>query len=209
MLMANYICSVPGNATVASCERTLHLVDADNLLGDPNTVDRGLIRSVFAQYRRAAGYRAGDQVVVATGRNGLHVFEVEAAWPGVLHRRRSGEGGADLELLDEAYWASRSGRFGRVVIGLGDRIFMTAVDVLRLSNVAVDVVARRESLATCLALQTRGPVFVLDGSGEIRPSAARFRRPRRLSNPLSRLGPLAPMTSEVEPNSRVELMASA
>jgi len=207
--MANHICSLRGNATVASCERTLHLVDADNLLGDPNTVDRELIESVFVQYRRASGHCVGDQVVVATGRNGLHVFEVEAAWPGVSHRRRSGADGADLELLDEADWAARSGRFGRVVIGSGDRIFMTAVDVLRSADVPVEVVARPESLATCLALQTRGHVFALDGSGEIRRSAGRFRRPRQLPNPLSRLEPLVPMTPDVWSNGSVELMVSA
>ena len=159
--MANHICSVPGNATVAPCERTLHLVDADNLLGDPNTVDRMLIRSVFAQYRRAAGFRAGDQVVVATGRNGLHVFEVEAAWPGVLHRRRSGEDGADLELLDEADSASRSGRFGRVVIGSGDRIFIVAFDALRRSDIDVEVVSRTEALASPLAVRATGYVHLL------------------------------------------------
>ena len=185
--MANDICSEWGNATGAPGGRTLHLVDADNLLGDPTTVDRELIESVFLQYRNASGFRDGDQVVVATGRNGLHVFEVEAAWPGVSHRRRSGADGADLELLEEADWAARSGRFGRVVIGSGDRIFMSAVDVLRSADVVVDVVARPESLATCLALQTRGHVVALDGSGEIRPTARRFHRPRQLPNPLSRL----------------------
>ena len=207
--MANDICSEWGNATSAPCERTLHLVDADNLLGDPNTVVRTYIESVFVQYRHASGFQLGDQVVVATGCNGLHVFEVEAAWPGVSHRRRYGADGADLELLDSADWAARSGRFGRVVIGSGDRIFMTAVDVLRSADVVVDVVARPESLATCLALQARGHVVALDGSGEIRPTAGRFHRPRRLSIPPSRLEPLVPMTLEVSSNGSVELMASA
>jgi hypothetical protein len=207
--MANDICSEWGNATGASCERTLHLVDADNLLGDPNTVDHVHIESVFVQYRQASGFRVGDQVVIATGRNGLHVFEVEAAWPGVSHRRRSGADGADLELLDEADWAARSGRFGRVVIGSGDRIFMTAIDVLRSANVIVDVVARPESLASCLALQARGHVVALDGSGEIRPTARRFHRPRQLPNPQSRRQPLVPMTPEVGFDGSVELMASA
>lgn len=205
--MANDICSEWGNAPDVPGERTLHLVDADNLLGDPNTIDCDLIGSVFGQYRRAAGHRVGDHVVVATGRNGLHVFEVEAAWPGASHRRRSGEDGADLELLDEAEWAARSGRYGRVVIGSGDRIFMAAVDVLRSADVEVDVVSRAESLATCLAFQTRGHVFALDGSGEIRPTATRFER--REPNPPLRSGPARPMTPAVWPNDSVELMASA
>jgi hypothetical protein len=157
--MANHICSRRRNATL---DRTLHLVDADNLLGDPGTVDRRLIDLTFERYRRASGYRPGDQVVVATGRNGQHVFEVEAAWPGVLHRRRSGADGADMELLEQADWAASSRRFGRVVIGSGDRIFMVAVDVLRAADVVVDVVSRRASLAAALALQTRGRVVALD-----------------------------------------------
>jgi hypothetical protein len=207
--MANGICSEWGNATGAPCERTLHLVDADNLLGDPNTVDRERIQSVFVKYRHASGFRVGDQVVVATGCNGRHVFEVEAAWPGVTHRRRSGADGADLELLDAADWAARSGRFGRVVIGSGDRIFMTAVDVLRSADVVVDVVARAESLASCLALQARGHVVALDGSGEIRTTARRFDPRRQLTTRLSRHETQAPLTSEVQFGGSVELMASA
>jgi hypothetical protein len=169
MLMANRICKKVGNATVASMERTLHLVDVDNLLGHPNTVGRPYIDLTFERYRRASGYRIGDQVVAATGRNGEHVFEVEAAWPAILHRRRSGADGADMELLDEARWAASSRRFQRVVIGSGDRIFMIAVDMLRLADVVVDVVARSGSLAACLALQTRGHVTVLDICGPLDP----------------------------------------
>ena len=67
-----------------------------------------------------------------------------------------------MELLDEARWAASSRRFRRVVIGSGDRIFMVAVDVLRSADVVVDVVSRQESLAACLALQTRGHVVALD-----------------------------------------------
>jgi hypothetical protein len=204
--MANDICSEWESATSATYERTLHLVDADNLLGDPDTVNRAHIASVFLQYRHASRFRIGDQVVVATGCNGLHVFEVEAAWPGVSHRRRSGADGADLELLEEADWAARSGRFRRVVIGSGDRIFMVAIDVLRSADVVVDVVARPESLATCLALQARGHVVALDGSGEIRTTARRFDPLHQLTTLLSRHETHGPMTSDVR---FVELMASA
>ena len=111
--------------------RTLHLVDADNLLGDPNTCDEEFIAATFDAYRKAAGHRPGDHIVVATGTNSRHVYAVENAWPNASHRRRSGTDGADLELLDAAEWAARSGRFDRAVIGSGDRIFMVAFDLLR------------------------------------------------------------------------------
>ena len=159
--MANSNCSRQQKATDADGVRTFHLVDADNLLGDPTTTDRAFIEATFAAYRLAAGYRSGDLVVVATGCNGLHVFEVEAAWPGALHRRRSGSDGADLELLEEAKWAAESGRFGRVVIGSGDRIFIVAFDALRASDLTVDVVARPRSLARCLAIRARNHVTPL------------------------------------------------
>jgi hypothetical protein len=68
--------------------RTLHLIDADNLLGDPRTCDSELIAAMFAEYRRVAGYSDGDLVVVGTGTNGRRMFEVEHAWRGALHKRR-------------------------------------------------------------------------------------------------------------------------
>jgi hypothetical protein len=127
--------------------RTVHLIDADNLLGDPATTDRARIEAVFEAYRRAADFRVGDQVILATGCNGAHVLEVELAWPGAEHRRRAGADGADLELLDAAEWLAASQRFDRVVIGSGDLIFCVALDVLRAADIRVDVVARPRSLA--------------------------------------------------------------
>lgn len=141
--------------------RTLHLVDADNLLGDPNCTDAAHIRSVFDAYRTAASYAAGDQVVVATGCNSRHVLSVELAWPGACHRRRPGPDGADMALLEESEWAASVGRFRRVVIGSGDRIFLAALDLLRAADIAVDVVSRRRSLSSALALRAIGSVQFL------------------------------------------------
>jgi len=141
--------------------RTLHLVDVDNLLGDPNCTQPERIDSLFAAYRRASSFAPGDQVVVATGCNARHALTVEMAWPSVCHRRRAGRDGADMALLEESEWAADTGRFSRVVIGSGDRIFLAALDRLRSADIAVDFVSRRNSLSAALALRARGCVRYL------------------------------------------------
>ena len=127
--------------------RTLHLVDADNLLGDPSVTDRRTIVSVFDAYRRAAGHRPGDHTVLATGCNARHVIEVELAWPTSLHRRRPGRDGADLALIDEAIVAAGRRNYARVVIGSGDHIFVPTIRLLQTAGCDVTVVAPRRSVA--------------------------------------------------------------
>jgi uncharacterized LabA/DUF88 family protein len=137
---------------------TLHLVDADNLLGDPTTVDRQVIDAVFEQYRRVSGYRSGDHVVIATGCNGLHVLEVELAWPGVVHRRRRGKDGADHVLRAEAESAVVGGAYDRVVIASGDREFMVAFECLLDAGFEVEVVAHHRRLARGFAALAHGRI---------------------------------------------------
>ena len=120
---------------------SLHLIDIDNLVGDPRCTDRHRIARVLALYRAAAGYREGDHAIVATGTNDRHVLETELAWAAAGHRRRSGRDGADLMLLDEVDWAIRGGRYSRVVIGSGDHIFTEAVERLASAAIPVLVVA--------------------------------------------------------------------
>lgn len=157
---SRHIVHPQGRATPAGW-RTLHLVDADNLLGDPQCTDAAHIGAVFQAYRTASAFTPGDQVVVATGCNSHHALSVELAWPSVCHRRRSGPDGADMALLEESQWAASVGRFRRVVIGSGDRIFLAALDQLRSADITVDVVSRRRSLSTALALRARGSLHYL------------------------------------------------
>jgi hypothetical protein len=127
--------------------RTLHLVDIDNLTGDPTCTDPRLLRRIVDTYRVLAGYTPGDHVVMATGCNGRHVLEAELAWPGVLHRRRKGPDGADLELIDSFDTAIATSRYTRVVIGSGDQTFTRiASDTIR-AGLHLTVVSRRNSLA--------------------------------------------------------------
>ena len=142
--------------------RTLHLVDADNLLRDPETLDDAFIADVLFAYRRASQYQPGDQVVVASNPHALHAAALHLAWPGVTHRWRGGDDGADLELLEAASWAASTQRFDRVVLGSGDRIFLAALDELRGQDVTVDVVGRRGNMATAMAVRSGGVHYVDD-----------------------------------------------
>ena len=141
--------------------RALHLVDVDNLLGDPATTDPARVHLLFDNYRRVAQFTIGDHVVVATGCNPQHVFAIEAAWPTACHRRRAGADGADMALLEEADWAVASLRYDRVVIGSGDRIFLEALDRLRAVDLNVDVFARSHSLARAFAIRALGHIHLL------------------------------------------------
>ncbi len=150
--------------TTSERVRRAHLIDADNLLGDPTVTDPETIAATFERYREVSGYQSGDQVFIATGTNGRHVFEVERAWPNVRHMRRSGPDGADLELLDVAEWISSSCRFTDVVIGSGDRIFLVAYEQLIGAGLSVTVVAQYRHLAVGLASRAHGSIRYL-GSG--------------------------------------------
>lgn len=141
--------------------RSLHLIDVDNLLGDPRTTDQTRVSLLFDEYRHVADFQFGDLAVVATGCNADHVLAVELAWPSARHARRSGPDGADLALLDEVEWAVASGRFGRVVLGSGDAIFLHAVERLLAADLVVEVVSRSRSLARGLAARMHGRIRYL------------------------------------------------
>ena len=136
----------------APARRSLHLIDVDNLVRDPRTLDRRQIEDVLARYRQAAEYREGDHSVVATGKNGRHVLETELAWATASHRRRSGHDGADLMLLEEVDWAIRGRRYGRVVIGSGDHIFAAAARRLMSVGITVAIVAPLGAASSALVV---------------------------------------------------------
>jgi hypothetical protein len=135
--------------------RALHLVDIDNLLGDPATHDEREIGRTVHAYRDVASFEEGDHVVVATSPFGRHAFAIGTAWPGAQHLWRKGRDGADLALLEQAAWAMETGSFDRVVIGSGDRIFLAALEWFEGVGVPVEVVSRRRSLADALRTRAR------------------------------------------------------
>jgi uncharacterized LabA/DUF88 family protein len=73
---------------------------------------------------------------------------------------RSGENGADLELLAILAQESVETRFDRVVIGSGDGIFALAAARLQAAGVNVTVVVRRGALSRSLRLSVRDVRFI-------------------------------------------------
>ena len=140
--------------------RALHLVDIDNLLGNPATDDEDEIGWTIRTYQRVASVRPGDHVVVATSPFGRHALAIGTAWPGVGHVWRKGTDGADMALLEEAEWAVETGAFTRVVIGSGDRIFLVALELFEGIGVPVEVVSRRRSAARALCTRARSVTFL-------------------------------------------------
>ena len=68
--------------------RTLHLVDVDNLLGDPRQATPASVAAILAADRHAVRVAPADLVVVATN-PGL-ALDVGLAWPGPLLRAARG-----------------------------------------------------------------------------------------------------------------------
>ena len=132
--------------------RTLHLVDVDNLLGDPRQATPASVAATLAAYRQAAGVSPADLVVVATN-PGL-ALDVGLAWPGPLLRAARGPDGADLALLADLDDLLAAGafpcRFSRVVFGGGDHIYEPAARRLVAAGTHVVVVSRADALARSL-----------------------------------------------------------
>lgn len=130
-----------------TCERTMALVDLENLCGtaDPSAMDchwaQALVWSVIGD--------PSAHVVVAFS----HFAAKSAlpAWKGGRKLMRSGQDGADRALLDVINNEPLVGRFGRVVIASGDAIFAPAVAELVSLGMVVEVIAPERALARSLA----------------------------------------------------------
>jgi hypothetical protein len=128
--------------------RTLHLVDIENLSGEPRPPTAHL-RSTVDAYRHAITVRPDDHVAIACNR-GL-VLETGLAWPGARLYGGDGPNGADLALLQAAEPHFTASHYDRVVIGSGDGIFTGLAHKLRTAGLVVVVVSRVESLSRDLA----------------------------------------------------------
>jgi hypothetical protein len=149
--------------------RTLHLVDIENLLGEP----RPAIESV----RRArSAYNShvliGDDDLVVVACNHGSALQVGLAYPGARMVLRSGSDGADLALLEVLAEHDVPTRFEAVVIGSGDGIFAGAVARLAGMGIPVLVVSRAQSLARTLRLAAGSRVVALDHAGPPSPASA-------------------------------------
>jgi len=128
--------------------RFFHLVDIDNLLGDPRSTDESQIRNCFEHYRELTRYREGRHfAAVGTGCNGCHVVAVQAQWPGVRYVRRPGADGADIALHEVALDEAVTGRYTDFVLASGDGRFCDTYRALRSLGYPVTVVSRPEALS--------------------------------------------------------------
>lgn len=138
-------------------ERTLHLIDVENLLGG-TTFTEADVAALKLAYTAVAGVAKGDFEIVGSSH-----YTAPAVWFGWRNARRvvrSGRDGADLALIEILETENVSVRFGRVVIASGDQIFAEHAAHLHRKDVKVTVVTRRESLSNQLKLATRDQRFL-------------------------------------------------
>ena len=124
--------------------RTLHLVDADNLTGGP-TEAACVAHQAAHLYRTAAQSRLGDQTIV--GSDWRSAAATAFAWLGARLHLTTGRDAVDHALIDEMTVDYIAPRFGRVVVGSGDGIFADAVRELRAAGLTVEVVAPRHGVS--------------------------------------------------------------
>jgi hypothetical protein len=138
-------------ATIASAiststtTRTLHLVDLENLVGDPYADGASAI-DALERYLEASRWEPGDVVHIAVNPR----LALEIGWRLPIRcslRTASGPDAVDLRLQACADPEFVARRFGRLVIGSGDHGFIANACAARRTGVGVLVVARPDALA--------------------------------------------------------------
>ena len=137
--------------------RRLHLVDIENLAGDPRPSIRQ-VRQAQGLYTGCLAFGAMDQVEVASSH--LTLLNAALGWPHAHYRVRSGPDGADLALLDVLRHENVAQRFTHVAIGSGDHLFAEEAARLAAQGVWVSVVSRRRGLSRQLELAAREVIFL-------------------------------------------------
>ena len=128
--------------------RTLHLVDLENLVGDPRA-EAAPALDTLAAYLRLAHWHPGDHVILATNPwlMAKIAFDLPVTCsPHAVH----GRDGADTMLLSLAPPELVVKRYGRLVVGSGDAIFVRRAQIVRDAGIAVDVVARADGCSARL-----------------------------------------------------------
>ena len=146
-------------------DRTLHLVDIENLSGGCDCSIEG-VSETASEYLNLFPSTEKDLYVLATSvRNAL---PCGFGWPTSAQRlMRSGENGADLALI-EAYEPQEIAlRFHQIVIGSGDGIFTELANELTALGCHVIVATRPESLSKRLSLAVHAVVFLSPMTDEL------------------------------------------
>lgn len=147
--------------------RPLHVVDVDNLMGDPRVIDDVVLDRWLDEYRHVAGYRPGEHAVVGTGCNARHAFAVQRCWQPARIVRRPGPDGADEALIEAAVTEAERGRYSHFIIGSGDHRFADLHDTLVDRGYPVWVVSRPRALSHTLRQRAGDHVLYLPDTGLI------------------------------------------
>jgi hypothetical protein len=131
-----------------SSSRTLHLVDLENLVGDPSA-PAPLVHDTLARYLTVAGWLTGDQVIVASNPALIRKVVFDLPVPCNVHSA-PGPDGADQMLLSLAPAELVASRYARLVIGSGDHIFSERAHAARDLGAQVLVVARADGCSSRL-----------------------------------------------------------
>lgn len=134
--------------TTSSTSRTLHLVDLENLIGDP-LAERDVALATLDTYLDLAAWQPDDHIILAT--NPWLMAKIAFDLPVDASRHAvHGKDGADTMLLSLAPTELVTTRYGRLVIGSGDGIFANRARTVREHGIPVDVVARANGCSTRL-----------------------------------------------------------
>ena len=134
--------------TITTLNRQLHLVDIENLLGDPRPKEAAVLECLKL-YGDLVDISGPNQVVVACNHGAAPIVGC-CLGEGPRLLVRSGLDGADMALM---------GVLNDERLASGDGIFTTRVAELTSAGMPVTVVARKESLSARLRLAATGVVF--------------------------------------------------
>jgi uncharacterized LabA/DUF88 family protein len=141
--------------------RPLHVLDIDNLIGDPATTDQALITECLDAYRYATGFRDGQHAIVGTGCNAAHVLAVQSCWPSVQFVRRPGKNGADDALTEEVLHVASTGRYSHFILASGDASFTVPLNALKEAGYTVFVASSELALSRSLKERADGNLIYL------------------------------------------------
>lgn len=150
--------------------RTLHLIDIENLLGEPRPAAKSVCQARDAYEARVV---VGENDLVVVACNHGCALDVGLAYAGARLVVRSGSDGADLALLEVLAEHDVESRFDAVVVASGDGIFTDAVSALGGMGLPALVVSRPDSLSHTLRLAAGGRVVAFDlAGGPTEPTSA-------------------------------------
>jgi hypothetical protein len=129
--------------------RALHLIDLENLVGDPDA-DYAAVDATLEAFITAAAVGPYDLVVVAVNHRIYRraCLSLDRGWEVKL---ASGPDACDHVLIAEAPVGWVADRFDRLVVGSGDAIFLDLVTAVRRRSTPVWVVSQPRLLSRRLA----------------------------------------------------------